>query len=84
MHSATEPQRRVLSAKIPSRSCSASIASSLRPAESRQRWKQLSDLHAKGVSNLDEVERRHIPLSAFNPAVIGAVNVSQTGEFLLR
>jgi len=45
---------------------------------------QLPDLHIQRVRNLDEIQRGDIPLSAFNAAVVSAVNVSETGELFLR
>ena len=84
MHSATEPTRRVLNAKMPSRSFSASTAASLRTTQRREWWEQFPNLHIKCVGNLDEVERGDIAFSAFNPAVVGAVNVGETSELLLR
>ena len=85
MHSATEPKRRVRSAKIPSLSVSPFITSlSCYSVNRRERREQLADLRAQCVGNLDEVQSRDVSLSPFDAAVIGAVDVSLGRELLLR
>jgi hypothetical protein len=84
MHSATEPKRRVLSAKMPSRSFSASIAAPLRTAECRKSWEQFPDLDVESLGKLDEIEGGNISFSAFDAAIVGAVDASEAGKLLLR
>src|SRR5207245_6733287 len=84
MHSATEPKRRVLSAKMPSRNVSPSIARSIHSsAERRECRKQFPDLDFQRLGDFYEVQRADVSFSPLDAAVIGTVNVGEASKLLL-
>ena len=53
-------------------------------AERREGGEQLSDFSVQRIGNLDDVDSGNIPFSPLNAAVIGAVNVGESGKIFLR